>query len=98
MASIQDLIIFELSHDETHLIALMQARKDHGKNKYGSELYKDSENVSPRMAAINKLADAVVYLRQEIEQHGGEKPIPLLYAYASTLHQLKLLLALGEKR
>lgn len=97
MESIQDLIVKEIDPRQSDVIALIQSRKEHGITKYGQPLTIESQRKDPMDAAINKLADAMVYLRQVIALEGENPSIETRYAYKSTEYQLQLLLELKKK-
>lgn len=97
MESIQDLVISDIDPRQADVIALIQARKNYGIAKHGQPLTIKNQKKDPMDAAINKLADAMVYLRQVIVLEGENPSIETRYAYKSTEYQLQLLLELKKK-
>lgn len=97
MENIQDLVINDIDSRQVDVIALIQARKEYGIAKHGQPLTIENQKKNPMDAAINKLADAMVYLRQVIVLEGESPSIETRYAYKSTEYQLQLLLELKKR-
>lgn len=93
--SIHDLVIADMKEVEKDLIDEIKKRKDKGLQTYGTILQANNGR-DAFQDAIDELADAVVYLRQLIEE--GHRDTQIEYCYLSTLHQLKLLLEVKNVR
>lgn len=93
--SIHDLVVADLSEGQAELIELIKQRKQKGLDTYSTPL----QAFNGRCAfqdAIEELADALVYVRQLIEE--GKTDAQIQYCYQSTAYQLQLLLKVKEQR
>ena len=93
--SIHDLVMVDLNPEDRLTINELKRRKIKGIETYRTILQANNGR-DAFQDAIDELADAVVYLRQIIEE--GKDDHQILYCYQSTIHNLQLLLAIQSKR